>query len=32
MSEPTIDLSDPEVVRDPYPAFDRMRAVGAPES
>lgn len=30
MSEPTIDLSDPEVVRDPYPAFERMRAVGAP--
>ena len=30
MSEPTIDLSDPEVVRDPYPAFTRMRAIGAP--
>ncbi|MFN8156769.1 MAG: cytochrome P450 [Candidatus Nanopelagicales bacterium] len=30
MSEPTMDLSDPEVVRDPYPAFTRMRAVGAP--
>ena len=30
MSEPSIDLSDPEVVRDPYPAFARMRTVGAP--
>ena len=30
MSEPAIDLTDPDVVADPYPAFSRMRELGRP--
>ena len=30
MTDVALDLSDPTTVRDPYPAFDRMRRVGRP--
>jgi cytochrome P450 len=30
MTDAVLDLSDPATVRDPYPAFDRMRALGRP--